>query len=59
MVRLTNQLHDLYPSGVQLRSLQRRVKAWRAQWAHQLIFAASRDTRRFEPIPLNHTGSAD
>jgi hypothetical protein len=41
MLRLTNQLPDLYPTGTQLRSLQRRVKAWRAQWARQLVFAAS------------------
>jgi hypothetical protein len=37
--RLSNQLPDLYPTGTQLRSLQRRVKAWRAQWARQLVFA--------------------
>jgi len=41
MVRLTIQLSDLYPTGAQLRSLQRHVKAWRAQWARQLVFAAS------------------
>jgi hypothetical protein len=41
MARLSNQLPDLYPSGAQLRSLQRRVKVWRAQWARQLVFAAS------------------
>jgi hypothetical protein len=37
MLRLTSQLPDLYPTGAQLRSLQRRVKAWRAQWARQLL----------------------
>ena len=41
MTRLTNQLPELYPTGAQLRTLQRRVKAWRAQWARQLVFAAS------------------
>src|SRR5216683_1053514 len=41
MLRLTNQLPDLYPTGAQLRSLQRRVKVWRAQWARRLVFAAS------------------
>jgi hypothetical protein len=41
MVRLTNQLSDLYPTSAQLRTLQRRVKAWRAHWARQLVFAAS------------------
>jgi hypothetical protein len=41
MLRLTSRLPDLYPTGAQLRSLQRRVKVWRAQWARQLIFAAN------------------
>jgi hypothetical protein len=41
MVRLSNQLPDLCPTGAQLRSLQRRVKAWRAQWARQLVFATT------------------
>ena len=41
MVRLSNQLPDLHPTGTQLGSLQRRVKAWRARWARQLVFAAT------------------
>ena len=41
MVRLSNQLPDLYPTGAQLRSLQRRVKVWRAKWARQLVFATT------------------
>src|SRR5215469_6038557 len=41
MARLTTQLPDLYPTRAQLRTLQRWVKAWRAQWARQLVFAAS------------------
>jgi hypothetical protein len=41
MMRLSKRLPDLYPTDAQLRSLQRRVKAWRAQWAKQLVFAAS------------------
>jgi hypothetical protein len=40
MLRLNRLLPDLYPTGAQLRTLQRRVKAWRAQWARQLVFAA-------------------
>jgi hypothetical protein len=28
IARLSNQLLDLYPTGAQLRGLQRRVKAW-------------------------------
>ena len=41
MARLSNQLPDLYPTGAQLRSLQRRVKAWRVKWARQLVFATT------------------
>ena len=33
-------LPDLYPTGAQLRTLQRRVKAWRAERAQQLRFGA-------------------
>jgi len=29
--RLRQRLPDLYPTGAQLRSLQRRVKVWRAE----------------------------
>jgi hypothetical protein len=43
MVRLSNQLPDLYPTGAQLRTLQRRVKTWRALWARQLVLAATAD----------------
>jgi hypothetical protein len=41
LTRLRQQLPDLYPSGAQLRTLQRRVKAWRAERARQLVFAAT------------------
>jgi hypothetical protein len=54
MLRLTSRLPDLYPTGAQLRSLQRRVKVWRAQWARQLVFAASsagRTSAEPEAIP--------
>ena len=40
LARLSQRLPDLYPTGAQLRTLQRRVKAWRAQRARQLVFAA-------------------
>jgi hypothetical protein len=43
MVRLSNQLPDLYPTGAQLRTLQRRVKTWRTLWARQLVFTATAD----------------
>jgi hypothetical protein len=41
LTRLTHQLPELYPTGAQLRTLQRRVKDWRAQRARELVFAAS------------------
>jgi len=40
LMRLRQHLPDLYPTGAQLRTLQRRVKAWRAERARQLVFAA-------------------
>jgi hypothetical protein len=54
LVRLREQLPDLYPTGAQLRTLQRRIKDWRAEWARQLVFAttASLETKAV----LDHRG---
>ena len=41
LTRLRQRLPDLYPTGAQLRTLQRRVKAWRAERARDLVFAAT------------------
>jgi hypothetical protein len=41
LTRLNQRLPDLYPTGTQLRTLQRRVKAWRAERARELVFAAA------------------
>ena len=41
LTQLTQLLPDLYPSGAQLRTLQRRVKAWRAERARELVFGAN------------------
>jgi hypothetical protein len=41
MTRLRQQLPDLYPTGAQLRTSQRRVKAWRAERARRLVFATT------------------
>jgi hypothetical protein len=41
LTRLRQRLPDLYPTGAQLRTLQRRVKAWRAERARELVFAAA------------------
>ncbi len=40
LMRLRQRLPDVYPTGAQLRTLHRRVKAWRAERARQLVFAA-------------------
>jgi hypothetical protein len=41
VVRLRKELPDLYPTGAQLRTLQRRVKAWRGEWARRPVFASA------------------
>src|SRR5260370_35970588 len=38
MQRLREQLPDVYPTGAQLRTLQRRVQLWRAEQVRRLIF---------------------
>jgi len=40
MQRLREQLPDVYPTGAQLRTLQRRVQLWRAEQVRRLIFEA-------------------
>ncbi len=41
LTRLSQRLPDLYPTRMQLRTLQRRVQVWRAERARQLVFAAA------------------
>jgi hypothetical protein len=41
LTRLRQRLPDLYPTGAHLRTLQRCVKAWRAERARELVFAAA------------------
>src|SRR5208282_3053893 len=41
MQRLREQLPDVYPTGAQLRTLQRRVQLWRAEQVRWLIFEAT------------------
>ena len=41
MQRLREQLPDVYPTGAQLRTLQRRVQLWRAEQVRRLIFEAT------------------
>src|SRR5215472_4182298 len=45
LTRLNQRLPDLYPTGTQLRTLQRRVKARRAARARELVFAAASAAR--------------
>lgn len=42
MLRLTATMPDVYTTTAQLRTLQRRVKAWRSEQAKQLIFGTLR-----------------
>jgi hypothetical protein len=41
MLRLRTQFPDVYPTGAQLRTLQRRVQTWRHEQVKRLIFASS------------------
>jgi len=41
MQRLRELLPDVYPTGAQLRTLQRRVQLWRAEQVRRLIFEAT------------------
>ena len=41
MHRLCGQFPDVYPTGAQLRTLQRRVQLWRNEQVKRLIFAAT------------------
>jgi len=51
MERLSVMLPDAYPSKAQLRTLQRRVKAWRAGKAKDLILGQLRRTLQ-TPAPV-------
>jgi hypothetical protein len=54
MQRLCEQFPDVYPTGAQLRTLQRRVQLWRNEQVKRLIFQAS-DTH----LTSSHIPSAD
>jgi hypothetical protein len=41
MQRLRAQFPDVYPTGAQLRTLQRRVQSWRHEQVKRLIFASA------------------
>jgi hypothetical protein len=46
MHRLAKMMPDVYSTTAQLRTLQRRVKAWRSEQAKQLIFGALQPTEQ-------------
>jgi hypothetical protein len=43
MARLSRELPDLYPTGAQLRTLQRRLQTWRTEKAKELVFGVMND----------------
>ena len=52
LVRLADLIPDAYNGTAQLRTLQRRVKEWRAEKAKAMVFAAmthSEDTQQVRP----------
>jgi hypothetical protein len=51
LTRLRQRLPDLYPTGAQLRTLHRRVKGWRAEWARHLVFAQQAAGAEARAIP--------
>jgi len=53
LARLRQRLPDLYPTGAQLRTLQRRVKTWRAERARQLVFAAISTTEATGTVSIS------
>lgn len=71
MERLSRMVPDVYASKVQLRTLQRRIKEWRAEKAKDLILGQLRksrakelepdelSTKRAEPSKANATRSKE
>lgn len=43
MARLSRELPDLYPTGAQLRTLQRRLQTWRTEKAKELVLGVMND----------------
>src|ERR1700719_5356586 len=59
MQRLREQFPDVYPTGAQLRTLQRRVQLWRNEQVKRLIFQASDTHLASSEIPsLSQNGEA-
>src|SRR5438132_2171210 len=59
MQRLCVQFPDVYPTGAQLRTLQRRVQLWRNEQVKRLIFQASGTAlTSSDALSVNHNGEA-
>ena len=59
MQRLCVQFPDVYPTGAQLRTLQRRVQLWRNEQVKRLIFQASgTPLTSSDALSVNHNGEA-
>jgi hypothetical protein len=52
MQRLREQFPDVYPTGAQLRTLQRRVQLWRHEQIKRLIFASTGAPVSGAEVPL-------
>ena len=44
MARLAAMIPDVYAGGAQLRTLQRRIKAWRVERAKELVLGRLRES---------------
>ena len=59
MQRLRDQFPDVYPTGAQLRTLQRRVQLWRNEQVKRLIFQTSGiPLTRSDALSVNHDAEA-
>jgi hypothetical protein len=56
--RLTEMLPGLYAGTAQLRTLQRRVQAWRREQAMELVFRVSADCGSSEPLIARALGGS-
>lgn len=57
MQRLCEQFPDVYPTGAQLRTSQRRVQLWHNEQVKRLIFQTSRTPQTSsDALSVNHDG---
>ena len=59
MHRLCGLFPDVYPTGAQLRTLQRRVQLWRNEQVKRLIFESTgAQVSASDPAPVNQNVEA-